>query len=113
MPMTIVVTNNVAPRFRGFLASVMLEIAPGVYTNPRMSKAIRSRVWTVMEDWYSAVYEDAVGIAENASIIMTWQDKTAAGGQAILTKGVPQKTLIDFEGVLLAKREIAEINTTK
>ncbi|TVR13365.1 MAG: type I-E CRISPR-associated endoribonuclease Cas2, partial [Planctomycetota bacterium] len=30
MPMTIVVTNDVADRYRGFLASCMLEIAPGV-----------------------------------------------------------------------------------
>ena len=28
MTMTVVVTRHVAPRFRGFLASVMLEIAP-------------------------------------------------------------------------------------
>ena len=55
MPMTLVVTNNVAPRFRGFLSSVMLEIAPGVYTGPRMSKAVRKQIWTVLEDWYNAV----------------------------------------------------------
>ena len=44
MSMTVVVTRNVAPRFRGFLASVMLEIAPGVYTAPEMSKGVRERV---------------------------------------------------------------------
>ena len=32
--MTVVVTVNVEGRYRGFLASVMLEIAPGVYTSP-------------------------------------------------------------------------------
>lgn len=34
MPMTVVVTRDVPDRFRGFLVSVMLEIAPGVYTAP-------------------------------------------------------------------------------
>ena len=28
MPMTVVVTRDVEPRYRGYLASVMLEIAP-------------------------------------------------------------------------------------
>ena len=44
--MTVVVTVNVESRYRGFLASVMLEIAPGVYTGPRMT-----RVCSHYEDW--------------------------------------------------------------
>ena len=34
MPMCVIVTRDVPARFRGFLASCMLEIAPGVYTQP-------------------------------------------------------------------------------
>ena len=30
MSMTVVVARNVSPRVRGFLASAMLELAPGV-----------------------------------------------------------------------------------
>jgi hypothetical protein len=33
--------------FPGFLTSVMLEIAPGVYTAPCMSEAVRERVLAV------------------------------------------------------------------
>ena len=51
MPMTVVVTNNVPNRFRGFLASCMCEIAPGGYTAPRLTKAVRERVWAVLESW--------------------------------------------------------------
>ena len=43
--MTVIVTVNVDARYRGFLASAMLEIAPGVYTAPRMTSGIRERVW--------------------------------------------------------------------
>ena len=50
--MTVVVTRDVAPRFRGFLASCMLEIGPGVYTAPRMNAGVRERVWAVMQEWY-------------------------------------------------------------
>ena len=42
--MTVVVTRNVPGRYRGFLASCMLEVAPGVYTNPGMTRAVRERV---------------------------------------------------------------------
>ena len=42
--MTVVVTVNVEGRYRGFLASVMLEIAPGVYTSPEMTSGIRDRI---------------------------------------------------------------------
>ena len=33
----VIVTINVEGRYRGFLASAMLEIAPGVYTSPNMT----------------------------------------------------------------------------
>ncbi len=46
--MTIVVTVNVEARYRGFLASAMLEIAPGVYTSPQMTQGIRERIWDVL-----------------------------------------------------------------
>ena len=43
MPMTIVVTRDVEARYRGFLTSVMLEIAPGVYVAPDLSAGVRQR----------------------------------------------------------------------
>ena len=49
MPMCVIVTRDVPSRFRGFLASCMLEIAPGVYTQPDMSASVRERVWTVLK----------------------------------------------------------------
>lgn len=46
--MTVVVTRNVEERYRGFLASCMLEIAAGVYTGPRMTTGVRDRVWIAL-----------------------------------------------------------------
>jgi CRISPR-associated protein Cas2 len=93
--MTVVVTNCVADRFRGFLSSCMLEIAPGVYTAPRMSKAVRQRLWNVLADWWQMSME--------GSVIMTWSDRTAAGGQSILALGVAQKEIVQYYGVHLAR----------
>ena len=93
--MTVVVTVNVEARYRGFLASAMLEIAPGVYTSPQMTSGIRERVWDVLSRWY---YELRQG-----SIVMTWRDPTAIGEQRILTLGEAPKDIVEADGVYLVK----------
>lgn len=98
MPMTVVVTTSVPLRFRGFLASCMLELAPGVYSHPRMSSGVRERVWTVLSDWWG---EGCV----NSSILMLWQDTSQSGGQGVLSLGMPSRTLFEHEGVLLSKQK--------
>jgi CRISPR-associated protein Cas2 len=98
MPMTVVVTRNVAPRFRGLLASSLLEIAPGVYSNPRLTKGVRERIWKVCEEWFCNVHAES-----EASIVMTWQDRNAPGGQAVKTLGCPTREFIDHEGFLLSR----------
>ena len=103
MTMTVVVTRNVAPRFRGFLTSVMLEIAPGVYSGPRMSRGVRDRIWNVLSDWYGAGGTASVRPEEAAAIVMTWVDKDAPGGQRIETLGLPPKTLVEADGILLVR----------
>ena len=100
MPMTVVVTRNVAPRFRGFLASCMLEIAPGVYTSPRMTKAIRQRMWQVCEQWYEELCE--------GSLVITWRDPKEECGQGVLLLGEPAKDLRDHEGLLVVRGELTE-----
>ena len=57
MPLTMVVTRNVEARYRGFLTSLMLEVAPGVYVAPDMTKAVRTRVWYVLKDWWATLPE--------------------------------------------------------
>ena len=93
--MTVVVTVNVEARYRGFLASAMLEIAPGVYTSPHMTSGIRERVWDVVSRWY---YELGQG-----SIVMTWRDPSAVGEQRILSLGDAPKEIVDADGVYLVK----------
>jgi CRISPR-associated protein Cas2 len=96
MPMTVVVTRDVAPRFRGFLASCMLEVAPGVYTNPRMSAGVRERVCRVLREWFEEV--------GGGSIVVTWPDPREAAGQGLTVLGSPPIQLVDQDGVILALR---------
>lgn len=93
--MTVVVTVNVEARYRGFLASAMLEIAPGVYTSPRMSTGIRNRVWAVLTRWHHELRQGA--------IVMTWRDPSAIGEQQIRLLGEAPKDIIDADGVYLVK----------
>lgn len=96
MSMTLVVTRNVEDRYHGFLNSVMLEIAPGVYTSPRMTKGIRERVWTVLGAWHAEL--------RNGSIVMTWRDPEAAGGQSLAYLGEPPRELVEVDGLVLVRR---------
>jgi CRISPR-associated protein Cas2 len=98
MPMTLVVTRDVEDRYRGFLSSVMLELAPGVYTGPRLSRGVRERIWQVMAEWH--------GELRRGAILMTWRDPQAPGGQSVLQLGEPRRELADVDGVLLVRREL-------
>ena len=93
--MTVVVTINVAARFRGFLASAMLEIAPGVYTSPDMTRGIRKRVWEVLDRWYKEM--------QQGLIVMTWRESSAVGGQRIQMLEEPPKEIVDADGIYLVK----------
>lgn len=93
--MTVIITVNVETRCRGYLASTMLEIAPGVYTSPQMTGGIRERVWEVLSHWY---YQLGQG-----SIVMTWRDTDAVGEQRIRTLGDAPKEIVDADGVHLVK----------
>ena len=97
MPMTMVVTRDVEMRYRGFLTSVMLEVAPGVYIAPDLSAGVRGRVWSVLSNWYESL--------GRGDIVMIWREPSATGALAMKSLGVPPKEIIDADGILLVKRK--------
>jgi CRISPR-associated protein Cas2 len=96
MSMTVVVTRNVSGRIRGFLASTMLELSAGVYSAPRISPAVRERIWAVLEGWWHGELD--------ASIVMLWQERDQPGGQAVRTLGSPPVQMVDVDGLILTRR---------
>jgi len=100
MSMTVVVTRNVSARVRGFLASVTLEVAPGVYSAPRISPAVRERLWSVLEDWFP--YE------RDASVVMLWPERDMPGGQMVRVLGSPPIHFVQVDGLILSCRQPRE-----
>ncbi|MBP2301930.1 type I-E CRISPR-associated endoribonuclease Cas2e [Azospirillum picis] len=98
MPMVVVVTRDVEDRYRGFLGSVMLELAPGVYAHPRMSAGVRGRIWSVLADWY--------GSLNRGAIMMTWADRSADGGLGLASLGNPPKDIVAHDAFLLVRRPL-------
>ena len=98
MPLCVIVTRDVEDRYRGFLGSAMLELAPGVYAHPRMSAGVRDRIWRVLSDWHEAL--------GRGSIIMTWAQPSAVGALGTRTLGEPPKTVVAHEGVYLVRRAL-------
>lgn len=99
MTMTVLVTRNANARTRGFLASCMCEIAPGVYTG-ELSKRVRERVWAVIERWHP--------LGADRSAVMVWPDKEAVGGQAIVTLGQARYDVVEWEGTTLVRRDLTK-----
>lgn len=98
MSMTVIVTRNVSGRMRGLLASTMLELSPGVYSAPRISPAVRERIWSVVASWFTA--------ENQASVVMIWQEHGMPGGQAVKMLGSPPLELVEVDGIVLTKRQI-------
>jgi CRISPR-associated protein Cas2 len=96
--MTVVVTRDVAPRIRGFLTSCMLEVAPGVYVSPRMTRAVRERVWDVVAGWFDCT--------SNGCLVMTWREKAWPGGIGLALLGTPPRELREHDGLFLVRRSL-------
>ncbi len=103
MPLTVVITRDVEDRYRGFLGSAMLELAPGVYAQPRMSAGVRGRIWTVLEEWHTRL--------RRGSIVMCWAESVSAGGLGLLVLGEPPKEVLAHEGILLVRRALPSRRT--
>lgn len=97
MALTTVVTRDVEARYRGFLTSIMLEVAPGVYVAPDLNQGVRDRVWTVLTNWWETL--------GRGSVVMIWRDKAAVGHLRIRTLGEAPKEIVDADGILLVKRK--------
>ncbi|MFY9261098.1 MAG: type I-E CRISPR-associated endoribonuclease Cas2e [Gallionella sp.] len=96
MSLVVIVTRDVADRFRGFLASTMLEIAPTVYISPRMNAGVRLRIWDVLSDWH--------GADPRGSIVVVWRDMNEIGNVGIAHLGTPPRELIELDGMWLTQR---------
>ena len=98
MALVVIVTRDVPDRFRGFLASVMLEVAPTVYISPRMNQGVRTRTWKVLMEWHKA--------EPRGSIVMVWRDIDQTGGVGIATLGTPPRELVEIDGLWLTRRPL-------
>ena len=96
MSMTVVVTRDVADRYRGFLSSVMPEIAPGVYVSTDMTSGVRNRVWSVAALWWDEL--------PGGSILMAYPDASAPGRLGLHVLGLPPVSLAEVDGVRLVMR---------
>ena len=98
MPFTVVVTRDVEDRYRGFLGSMMLELAPGVYAQSRLSAGVRSRIVAVLADWHGQLHR--------GSIVICWAEPAGSGGLGLRTFGEPPKEIVTHDAMLLVRRDL-------
>ena len=96
MALVMIVARDVADRFHGFLASVMLEVAPNVFVAPRMNAAVRERTWGIVADWHCQ--------EPRGSLVMVWRDLNEVGGLGLAHIGTPSRELVEMDGMWLTRR---------
>ena len=101
MSLTVVVTRNVHSRIRGFLASSMLEVGPGVYTTTSLSAGAGERGWEGLGGGFEG---------GETSIAMVWDDR-AEGKQSVRVLGLPPIDLVSVDGLILARRPLRDPET--
>ena len=74
----------------------MLEVAINVFVAPRMSFAVRERVWGVVTDWHG---QDPQG-----SLVMVWRDLNEVGGIGVSHLGTPPRELVEIDGMWITRR---------
>jgi CRISPR-associated protein Cas2 len=98
MPMTVIITRDVADRYRGFIGSIMPEVATGVFTSPDLTRVVRERVWGVLTEWWSH--------KPGGSVLMVWRDDKAPGRLGVSSLSEPSRELADLDGVLVTRYSI-------
>ena len=96
MALTVLITRDVEDRYRGFLASALLELAPGVYASPVLSARAREKIWGVLTDWHAHL--------GSGSIVLLYPDRQADGGMVVRSLGQPPRQPVRIDGVLLTLR---------
>ena len=96
MALVMIVVRDVADRFHGFLASVMLEVAPNNIVAPRMNKGVRERTWKIVTGWYSH--------EPRGSLVVVWRDLNETGGIGIAHLGTPSRELVEIDGMWITRR---------
>lgn len=103
MSATLIATRNVSDRVRGFLASSLLEVGPGVYFGAKLSSAVRDRIWNVLqENWGDEI---------DASVVMVWRNPTMPGEHSVRTLGTPPVDLVELDGMILTHRPTSAIRS--
>lgn len=98
MALTVLITRDVDDRYRGFLASAMLELAPGVYASPSLGTKAREKIWSVVSDWHAQL--------QRGSLVLIYPDRQADGGLSVCHLGTPPREAIRLDGVMLTRLRV-------
>lgn len=98
MALTVLITRDVEDRYRGFLASAMLELAPGVYASSFLTAKAREKVWAVVSDWHVQL--------KRGSIVLLYPDSKADGGLVVRHLGTPPREALRVDSVVLTRLRV-------
>lgn len=96
MSLTVVISRDVEDRYRGYLASAMLEASAGVYVSDRLTARARDTLWDTLARWHTQL--------GRGSLQMLYADAKADGGIGLRSLGTPARQAVRLDGLLLMHR---------
>lgn len=97
MKYAVIALSGKPRRFSGFLHSVAMELAPGMFLAADFDRAAFDRVWRTLEEWHAHWPE--------GWIIAVLPAKKVRHPPELRALGVPPRTLIELDGLYLLKIE--------
>jgi CRISPR-associated protein Cas2 len=89
--MLVIVLENISPKLKGYLSSLMTEIHAGIFVGD-YSKRVRERLWMTLVD----------NIDINGNAIMIW-DAPTESGYDFTTIGSTKRELVNNYGNMIVK----------
>lgn len=93
--MTVLILERAAPGFRGEVTQWLLEVKAGVYVGT-ISAAVRQRLWKKVRENMNS-----------GAALLIYSAATEQGFQMEM-HNLPERKVVDFEGISLIARTVAE-----
>jgi CRISPR-associated protein Cas2 len=93
--LTVIITRDVEPRYRGLFRSAMLEVAAGIYISANFNREARDRLWEIISRWHKAL--------NRGSVIMIWRDRSSVADIGLKTLGKTTRGYAEIDGLLLTR----------
>lgn len=96
--MIVIITVNVPERTNGYLSSIMLEVNPGVFVSPNISRSVLEKTWNIVSGWW---HENGTG-----NLLMMKTNKDLPGNIELRYAGSSRRKIVTLDDILCVEKAV-------